>query len=92
MIEFFEWIKNRTNESSYTMNWDDLDNRIDSGSDDHETGIHKNHPDRLPYEDNEEEKHSPYYLELSKKRQELKKQLKDLEAQMIRIVQMRDRV
>lgn len=81
-----------TKGSSYTMNWDDIDNV--SSSDDHmPIGMPKKHDvERSPYddlEDNHPVKFDKAYSELLEKRKRLQQELRDVERSLIRITQIR---
>lgn len=81
-----------TKNSSYTMNWDDIDDM--SSSDDHmPMGMSRKHGiDRSPYdelEDGHPVKFDKAYSELLEKRKRLQQELRNVERSLIRITQMR---
>jgi hypothetical protein len=72
---------------AYTMNWNDVDDQIDSGSSDVDAGTTPNNYERGGYTD-DGVKLKQAYEKLSQQRQDLLDQLKEVEVSMRRIVQM----
>jgi hypothetical protein len=72
---------------AYTMNWNDVDDQIDSGSSDVDAGTIPSNYERGKYSD-DSVKLKQAYEKLSQQRQDLLDQIKEIETSMRRIVQM----